>query len=684
MRLGKIGFGGDYNPEQWPTAVRVEDLKLMREAGVDLVSVGIFAWATVEPTPGEFHFELFDRVLDDLHGAGVRVSLSTMTASPPPWLSHRYPEILPVRADGTRLWPGGRQHYCPSSTVYRDHAVRLVEQIAHRYRDHPALALWHVGNEYGVHVAECYCDVSAAHFRSWLECRYGTADALNDAWSTTFWSQRYADFAEVLPPRSAPTSPNPAQQLDFARFSSDALLACYRAEVGVLRRETPDIPVTTNFLSMWKPVDFWAWAPHLDIASLDSYPDPSDPHAHVEAALGYDLHRSLKGGRPWLLMEQAPSAVNWRQRNAPKPPGAMRLGSWQAVARGADSVMFFQWRQSRGGSEKFHSAMVPHGGPESRTFREVAQLGAELAAHPELAGTHVEADVAVVLDWANWWAVEQDAHPSVDVTMREALLSHYTPMFEAGITCDVVPSTGDLSRYRFVLVPNLYLVGDEAARNLREYVESGGHLVVSYFSGIVDECDRVHLGGYPGPLRDLVGARIEEWWPLRRGGTLAVRFADELGGSASDATVWSEAVVPEGADVLGSFADGDLAGSPAVLRHRVGHGTVWYLATRLDPAGMRTVLHTAAAAAGTAPTIAGLPAHVEAVRRVADDGTATLFLLNHRPEPATVTLPRPMTNLMASNHAVGDITLPPRGVALLRDAGPGEPQARATIQGSER
>jgi beta-galactosidase len=653
-KLGKVGFGGDYNPEQWPAEVWAADIELMRHAGVDLVTVGVFGWAQVEPEPGKFEFGLFDRIIDDLYDAGIHLSLATMTASPPAWLSAAHPEMLPMRAGGTRLWHGARQNYCPSSPVYRDHAVRLVEQLATRYGHHPALAVWHVGNEYGVHVAECYCDVSAGDFQGWLHERYGSIEAFNDAWSTAFWSQRYGSFDQVLPPRSAPTYCNPAQQLDFARFSSDAMLACYRAEVDVLRRVSPDVPVTTNFCGIWKPVDYWAWAPHLDLVSLDSYPDPAEPESHIEAALSYDLARSLKDGRPWLLMEQAPAAVNWRARNASKAPGAMRLGSWQAVARGADAVLFFQWRQSRGGAEKWHSGMVPHTGPESRTFGEVAELGAELAAHPHLAGARVEAEVAVVMDWPNWWALELDSHPSVDVTMREALLSHYAPLFEAGVTCDVVPSTGDLTGYRLVVVPNLYLTTAEAARNLTDYVRQGGHLVVSFFSGIVDECDRAYLGGYLGPLRDLVGARVEEWLPLQEHASLKVQLGDTLGGGACHASVWSEVVVPSTAEVVGSFHDGDLAGAPAVLRNTFGAGTAWYVATRLDRAGMREVVRAALAEAGVAPVVAGLPAGVEAVARICDDGTRVTFLLNHGSAPASVPLPD------SRSVAIG-----PRGVAIL-------------------
>ena len=636
-KLGKVGYGGDYNPEQWPADVWAEDVELMRRARVDLVTVGVFGWAQAEPRPGAFDFALYDRIIDDLHDAGIHVCLATMTASPPVWLSTTHPEMLPVRADGTRLWPGGRQHYCPSSPVYREHAVRLVEQLAARYRDHPGLAVWHVGNEYGVHVAECYCDISAADFRRWLAERYSTVEALNDAWSTSFWSQRYGSFDEVLPPRTAPTFANPAQQLDFARFSSDAMLACYLAEADVLRNVTPEVPLTTNFCGISKPVDYWAWAPHLDIVSLDSYPDPSDPESHVEAALSYDIVRSLKGGRPWLLMEQAPAAVNWRERNASKRPGQMRLGSWQAVARGADAVMFFQWRQSQGGAEKWHSGMVPHAGPDSRTFREVVELGAELAARPELAGSRVRAEVALVLDWPSWWALELDSHPSADVTMRDAALTHYAPLFEAGVTCDVVSSTADLDRYRLVVVPNLYLTTDEAARNLTDYVHGGGHLILSFFSGIVDEWDRAHQGGYLGPLRDIVGAHVEEWLPLQEHESVTVHLGDELGGGSCAATAWSEVLIASTAEAIGRFGDDDLPGHPAALRNHFGDGTTWYLATKLDRAGMLAVIRAALRAAGVAPVLPDLPAGVEGVARVADE-TSTFFLLNHRPEPVTIRL----------------------------------------------
>jgi len=655
--MNRIHYGGDYNPEQWSPEVWADDMKLMTEAGVSLVSVGIFSWAAVEPTPGAYDFGWFDQVMDNLAGHGIGASLATMTASPPPWLSVKHPEILPERADGTRLWPGSRQHYCPSSPIYREYAGRLVEQVAQRYGNHPALTIWHIGNEYGCHTRQCFCDVSAGDFRRWLRERYGDLGTLNEAWSTTFWSQRYSDWAEIFPPRTAPTLGNPAHKLDFARFSDDAILQCYLTERDIIRRHTPDVPVTTNFIGLvHKPVDSYKWAAEQDVLSLDSYPDPNDPRAHVEAAFGYDLIRSAKGGRPWLLMEQAPSAVNWRQRNLPKAPGVMRLWSWQAVAQGADAVMFFQWRQAQGGAEKFHSAMVPHGGPDTRTYREIQALGHELAAASELSDTRVRAEVAVLHDWDNWRAVEGDAHPGV-VELLPAYWAHFGHFFDAHVTVDVVHPATDLSAYKMVVVPNLYLLKQDVAAALTRYVADGGTLVVSFFTGIVDEQERAYLGGYPAPLREVLGLKIDEFWPLPAGGSIRLD-----GGTG---TIWSEWISLEGAAAVATFTEGELAGRPAITRHEYGRGVAWYLGTRPDPALMRGLLDRVRAEAGVEPVLPGLPDGVQATVRHGD-GVSYLFLLNHSAQTATVTLPAPAVDLLGADSPVTSVSLAPRGVAILR------------------
>ncbi|MEV4376905.1 beta-galactosidase [Streptosporangium sp. NPDC049644] len=656
-RLDGLGFGADYNPEQWPPEVWREDVRLMREAGVNFVTLGIFSWATVEPAPGEYDFGWLDEVMDLLGAAGIAVSLATGTASPPSWLPRLHPETLPVTRDGVTLWPGSRQHYCPSSPVYRDAAVALARRLAVRYGEHPALALWHVGNEYGCHLDECYCEVSAADFRRWLRERYGDLDALNAAWSTTFWSQRVTDWAEVHPPRTAPTLTNPAQELDFRRFSSDALLACYRAEREALLELTPGVPVTTNVMGLWRSVDYFSWAADFDIVALDIYPEPKDPRAHVDAALFHDLMRSLRGGQPYLMMESAAGAISYRPPNRPKHTGLNRLWSHQALARGADAVMYFQWRASAGGAEKFHSAIVSHGGTDNRIFREVTALGAELGELRDVTGSRVHADVAIVHDWANWWALELDARPG-ELKLPERLRAHYTPLWRENVTADVVPPDSDLSSYRLVVVPNLYLCSDAAAANLREYVRAGGHLLVSFFSGIADECDRVRLGGYPGALREPLGLRIEEFWPLSEGERVKLvpggpedrEGTGNAGGFGGTADLWADHIVPEGASELAAYADGPLAGLPAVTRHTFGSGTATYLGTRPDEDTMRALVRDALRLAEVSPVLPNLPDGVEAVARVAGDGRRFLFLLNHGDRPV---------------HAAG-VELAPHDVTVIR------------------
>jgi beta-galactosidase len=636
----------------------------MREAGVNLVSLGIFSWSRLQPDAKTWDFGWLDRVIDLLHEGGVRVDLATATASPPPWLSHAHPEMLPELADGTRLWHGARQHYCPSSPVYRQAAAAVVEKLAARYAAHPALAMWHVGNEYGCHVPACYCDVSAAAFRRWLEARYGSIADLNGAWGTDFWSQRYSSWDEVIPPRRTPTWPNPTQQLDFMRFSSDELLACYETEREILRRVTPDVPVTTNFMGFFKPLDYWKWAAREDVVSHDSYPDPSDPSSPMRAAMAGDLMRSLGGGRPWVLMEQTPNRVNWRDVNVAKPPGLMRLWSFQAVARGADGVMFFQWRAAQSGAEKFHSAMVPHGPAErSPTWREVKQLGQELRALDAVGDTTVGAEVAILHDWESWWALELPSKPSNRVQQLAMLEAFYRPLYEANIGVDFALPTADLSRYRLVIAPCLYLVSDDGAAGIEGFVRSGGTLVMSFFSGIVDPEDHIRLGGYPQPFRDVLGLEVIDFAPLPAGGPVEVRFAD---GTLSRGDVWSELIEPAGAEIMATFESLDLDGKPAVTSHAFGDGSAIYLGTLPDAGAMRRVLREACSRARIQPN-AEVPDGVEAVRRLGA-GRSLLFLLNHRDVAVDVPVGAAGTNLVGGLEVhPGLMRIEARGVAVIKE-----------------
>ncbi|GAB2956681.1 beta-galactosidase [Nonomuraea fastidiosa] len=635
-----IAYGGDWNPEQWPEETWEQDVALMREAGVNRVSLGIFSWSLLEPVEGVFEFGWLDRAMDLLAANGIRANLATPTASPPPWFADAYPEALPVDADGRRLYHGSRQAFCPSSPIYKEKALRIAEQVAVRYRDHPALALWHVHNEYGCHNARCYCDASAAAFRAWLRSRYSSLDALNDAWGTAFWSQHYSDWAQILPPRATPSFANPGQLLDFRRFSSDALVELYLAERELLKQITPGVPATTNLMAgaHWD-MDCWAFAAELDIVSTDHYLIGARAEPHIDLAFAADYARSLNGGRPWLLMEHSTSAVNWQQpRNLAKAPGELRRNSLAHLARGADGIMFFQWRQSRAGAEKWHSAMLPHAGTDTKIFREVKALGAELAGLAGVAGSRVEADVALLIDHSSVWAQDHPAQPSSELDPVEEAKRWHAALWRAGVTCDLAHPEGDLTGYRLVLVPQLYLVSDAGAANLEEFARRGGVVLVGPYSGIVDECDRVRLGGYPGAWRDLLGVTVEEFFPLAE----PIRLA-----SGATGRLWSEAARVTTAKVLDTYASGE----PAWTRNEFGDGVAHYLTTLLDDAALAEVIGTVCREAGVEPAADTVPG-VEVVRRTRADGGSFLFAINHTGEDAAVTTRDGRTVTVAAGDAV--------------------------------
>lgn len=657
-RIGDgVVLGCDYNPEQWPRETWTEDAALMRQLGVGLVAINIFGWAALEPRAGEYDFEGLDTIIELMHANGIRVNLGTGTSSPPPWLTTAHPEVLPVADDGTTRWPGGRQAWCPSSPVFREAALGLVARVVERYGDHPAVAIWHVSNELGCHNAHCFCDESARAFRRWLERRYESIEALNAAWGTSFWSQRYSTWNEVLPPRRTISAANPSQYLDFCRFSSDELLDYYRAEAAIVRAGSA-APVTTNFMvtAHIRTLDYWSWAGEMDIVANDHYLDHRLAHPTSELSFAADLTRGLAGGDPWMLMEQSTSAVSWQPQNLAKRDGQMLRNTFSHVARGADSICFFQWRASRQGAEKFHSALLPHAGTDSAIWREATELSAALAAVGEVAGSRVAASVALVFSWPSWWAAETDSMPSRSVRYLEQVHAAYEALRRTGVTVDIVRADADLSGYAVVVAPCLYLVSDAEAANLEAFVTAGGTALVTFFSGVVDESDRVRIGGSAGPgaFAGLLGSWTEEYLPLLPSEVVALS-------SGAAAHTWTERVRPTTASVVDAFVDGPVAGSPAITRNRLGAGTAWYVATHLDEPDFEGLARRVLAEADVATRDLG--SDVEVVARESATATFT-FVINH--SASAVVIEASGTELLTGEPVVGSIEVGPGLVRVVR------------------
>ena len=711
LGLTSPAYGGDYNPEQWDEATFAEDLELMAEAGVNLVSLGIFSWARLEPREGVYELDWLVEIVDRLHEAGIAVDLATATASPPAWMATDHPESLPMNADGVRLGLGSRQQYCPSSTVYRERSAALAGALAERLGDHPGVVMWHIGNEYGCHIAECFCPACARAFRAWLAERYGDVERLNAAWGTDFWSQRYTSLEQVSPPAAMPTFHNPAQLLDWRRFSDHQLRSLMEAEARILRQRSTR-PVTTNFMGDFPATDYWRWAEALDIISDDSYPNPADAAAAHEVAWAGDLMRGLADGRPWILMEQAPGAVQWRRRNSPKRPGQFLLWSLARVAHGADGVLQFQWRQSRQGAETFHSGMVPHAGRAGRTWDEVVATGRALKRLGPVLGEPVRAEAAVVLDWDSQWALSSTIGPVEPGERFEAARAWHRSLWEAGIATDIVPVRADLAGYRLIVVPEVFIDYPELARNLEGAAAAGAQVVVAGPTGVVDTDAGAVLGGYLGSLRPLLGVRVtdhaalsgpvgqddprgalvnrvsravgtpaaEIWTGLEAVGEPLRRVLNQMGTPAPDlrAGGWAEEVrideVPGGVEagqgqepveVVAVF-DGrgggaDLAGRPAITRRPVrGPGAAWYVAADLDAVGRAALLRLVCAHARIRPVVADLPDGVEAQRR-----GEILFLLNHGDRAAEVA-GIVGTDLISGEACTGHVVLAPRSALVVR------------------
>jgi beta-galactosidase len=664
----KVAFGGDYNPEQWPEEVWGQDYRLFDAARIDTVTLGVFDWAMVQPALDVYDFSTLDRTVERATAEGRNICLATGTGALPPWLGHQYPEVNRTDFEGRRHRYGQRHNACPSSPVFRRLSAELARRKASRYADRSSIVAWHVGNEYG---GACYCDLCGVAFREWLRKKYNALDGLNDAWCTTFWSHRFTNWEEIEPPsaltehwRGPDHTAFQGITLDYLRFTSDAMLANYLDEKAAIR-EHSDAPITTNLMGMYRPIDYHRWAEHLDFASWDNYP-PDDSHPS-RIALTHDLMRGLKDGQPFWLMEQTPSTTAAREVNSVKRPGVMRLWSWQAVAHGADAVLFFQLRASRGACEKYHGAVIGHASrSDTRVFGEVSALGAELDRLGDaVSGARTPARVALLFDWDSWWALEISDGPSRLVRYQPVVLAYYRALWDAGVDVDVVPVTADLSGYDVVVAPALHMLKGDLAERLEQVASRGGSVVTTFLSGRVDENDNAFLTDVPGPLGALMGIRIDEWDARPAEFVNPVR----LPGLDVPARLLFEVVIPQAAEVLGTYLADFYAGTPAVTRNAFGSGYGWYVATSLDQEGVSWVIRQVLDRHGLAGPYPDVPG-VETAVRVAPDGTRLLFVLNHNAEPVELSAGTPGTDLLTGDRLERDqpITLGPQGVMLLRTA----------------
>ncbi|MCU6796226.1 beta-galactosidase [Paenibacillus sp. WQ 127069] len=671
-KLNKIAYGGDYSPEQWPQEIMTEDMRMFKLAGIDIATVAVFSWSLMQPDEETYQFEWLDEIMDKLYENGVYACLATSTGAHPAWMAHRHPDVLRVDFEGRKHTFGQRHNSCPNSPTYRLYAARLARKLAERYKDHPALAVWHVNNEYG---GICYCDNCAKAFRVWLQQRYGSLDQLNKAWNTRFWGHTFYDWDEIVPPNllsehSAETRTTfQGISLDYQRFNSDGLLDCYLLEYNELKTVTPDVPVTTNMMWMFKQLDYAKWAKHVDVVSWDSYPSNTTPLSHV--AMWHDVMRGLKDGQPFMLMEQTPSQQNWQAYNGLKRPGVMRLWSYQAVAHGADTVMFFQLRRSVGACEKYHGAVIEHVGHEhTRVFRECATLGGELQVlGDKLLGSRIEARVAIIIDWENWWAMEFSSGPTIDLSYMTELAKYYVAFYDQNIAVDMISVEADFSRYDVVIAPVLYMVKPGVADKLERYVEAGGRFVTTFFSGIVNESDLVTLGGYPGELRKLLGIWVEEIDALFPHMSNRIVMTEGREGFKKEysSTLLCDILHTEGAEVWAEYGEEFYKGTPVLTRNSFGQGEAWYVASSPDKSFLADFATLLVKQAGIESVLAA-PEGIEATRRV-KDGQAYTMILNHNDSETEVNLGSNQRSELLGGQAVsGAVKIPAKGVWILEEA----------------
>ena len=662
-KFKRILFGGDYNPNQWPKEVWEQDMAYFKDAHINSATINVFSWAKIQPSENEYNFTELDEIVDMLSNENYDIVMATSTAALPAWMVKKYPETMSTDYKGRQHKFGARHNFCPNSLVYQKYAKALATELAKRYSGNKNISVWHINNEYGGY---CYCDNCQKQFRVWLKDKYKTLDAVNDAWNTEFWGHTFYDWDEIVVPNELSEEAWGGMtsfagiSTDYRRFYSDSLLNCYKLERDAVKSIIPDALVTTNLMGTFKGLDYFKWAKEMDIVSWDNYPAYDTPWSMV--AMTHDLMRGLKD-EPFMLMEQTPSQQNWQPYNSLKRPGQMRAQSYQTMAHGADTIQFFQLRRSVGGCEKFHGAVIAHAGTENtRVFREVKQLGEELERLSDLIpGSVNEAEVGVIFDWDNYWALEYTSGPSISLKYVDQIHRYYRYFYEKNIGTSMIPVDADFSKYKMVVAPVLYMVKPGMKEALEEYVKNGGILVTTYMSGIVGESDNVYLGGYPGPLKEMAGVWVEEIDALAPEQHNIVTFKD---GSRSKCKIVCDLMHLEGAESLGEYTEDFYAGMPAVTRHSYGKGKLYYIGTCMEEDGIAKILSMAVEDAGAEP-VAGAGNGLEIVKRNRE-GKSFYFVMNFRDEELEI--PEEFagkTDLLSGNAVGKGEKLPKFGVKIV-------------------
>jgi len=669
-KANQIYYGGDYNPDQWDDKTIDEDMRLFREAKINLVTLPVFSWAKLEPKEGCYEFEWLDKLMDKLWDNGIRVCLATPTTAQPAWLSHKYPEVLPVDIAGRKRTHGMRVFFCVNSVKYRERAAAIAKKMALRYGKHPALAVWHVSNEYGTY---CYCPTCEGKFREWLKARYGTIENLNVRWNTAFWGRTMYTFDEVMLPTELNDDYrfNPAIQLDYMRFVTASTKECFLNEYDILKDVTPDIPISTNMSGFIKKLDQFELVTAMDIVGWDNYPSPKDDKSFV--AFKHDIMRGLKGGQSYMMTEQSPNQQNWQPYNKLKRPGEVRLISYQALAHGSDTCMFFQMRQSVGGQEKFHGAVISHAGHgNTRVFRECAQLGNEL---DRLGNAFLEgrtpSKVGILFDWNNWWALELSSGPSKDMDYLKTVASYYKPFYDMNIPVDILNVSSDLSSYSLIVAPMLYMIKEGVAERIESFVRNGGTFVATTMSGLADENDRCIFGEYPGKLKEVLGVWIEETDALFPEEHNVMLMKENPFVKVDDfKTQYTcgflcDIIHPISAQPLAVYTNDFYEGSPCLLVNSYGKGVAYYIGTQPEEAFISDMLGKICADGDIKPLYIA-DRNVEITNRVTEENS-TVFVLNHNNHVAQADFTSDvLVNLLTGETVTGVTKIPPRDVLILK------------------